>query len=203
MTRKSTTDMKKTRQCLLESGLQLLQEKGYNATGIQEITVSANIPKGSFYNYFTSKEDFAAEVIRYYSKINIAAWLKLLQTVSQEETSGKALAESFLYITEKYRCTEIKKGCLLGSLSAEISEASEECRIALKESIDRFKTVLSGYLLSAQRANLIRSDIPACKLADLIWDCWQGSLLRMKVEKSVEPVRQNLKTIFTNLLSLQ
>jgi TetR/AcrR family transcriptional repressor of nem operon len=32
---------------------------GFNGCGVQDITAAAEIPKGSFYNYFASKEDFA------------------------------------------------------------------------------------------------------------------------------------------------
>jgi len=42
--------------------------------------------------------------------------------------------------------------------------------------------------------------LPAQQLADLIWDCWQGSLLRMKIEKSVEPVNHDLELLFQHIL---
>ena len=44
---------------LLEKGIELLWSKGYNATSVNNIVKEANIPKGSFYFYFNSKEDFA------------------------------------------------------------------------------------------------------------------------------------------------
>lgn len=40
-------------------------EQGYHGTGLK-ILESVQIPKGSFYNYFSSKENFGAEVIQYY-----------------------------------------------------------------------------------------------------------------------------------------
>ena len=39
---------------------------GYHATGIKEITESIGIPKGSFYNHFTNKEEFGLEVVKMY-----------------------------------------------------------------------------------------------------------------------------------------
>ena len=42
---------------ILGRGLELILKKGYYGTGIQEIADSAGIPKGSFYNYFKSKEE--------------------------------------------------------------------------------------------------------------------------------------------------
>lgn len=200
MARKKTVDLEKTKQNLLEVGLSLFEQKGFNATGIQEIATLAAIPKGSFYNYFSSKENFGAAVIRYYTDINMKQWLNILHPAAGTEDSYQALNMAFLAITEKYRCAEIKKGCLLGTLAAEISEASEECRLALQQSVSEYQAVLAERLLAGQQAGQVRSDLSARHLADLVWDCWQGSLLRMKIEKSVEPVSNDLELLFHHLL---
>jgi len=42
-------------------------EQGYHGTGLQELVTKVGVPKGSFYNYFPSKEDFSAEVVRLYA----------------------------------------------------------------------------------------------------------------------------------------
>ena len=45
-----------TRQALLEAALPLFREKGYHATTVEEITEGADVAKGTFFNYFPSKE---------------------------------------------------------------------------------------------------------------------------------------------------
>ena len=180
--------------------MSLFEEKGFNATGIQEIATLAAIPKGSFYNYFSSKEEFGVAVIRYYTEINSKKWVNSLDAATEKEDSYQALSKVFLDITEKYKCAEIKKGCLLGNLAAEISEASEECRIALQQSVKEYKEILAKRLLIGQQLGKVRNDLPAQGLADLIWDCWQGSLLRMKIEKSAEPVSNNFELLFQHIL---
>ena len=52
-----------TKARLLEVGRCIFSEKGYNHTGIEAILQAAGVPKGSFYNYFASKEDFGLQVI--------------------------------------------------------------------------------------------------------------------------------------------
>ena len=54
------------REQIVEAGLKCLLEKGFNGVGVQEITSSAGVPKGSFYNHFESKEALGAEVIERY-----------------------------------------------------------------------------------------------------------------------------------------
>ncbi len=200
MARKKSADLEITKQNVLEAGLSLFEQKGFNATGIQEIAALADIPKGSFYNYFSSKEDFGVAVIRYYTDISIERWANILDTATRKEDYYKALHTAFLAIAEEYKCAEIKKGCLLGNLAAEISEASEECRTALQQSVNKYKSILAERLLVGQQMEKVRTDLPVQQLADLIWDCWQGSLLRMKIEKSAEPVNRDLELLFQHIL---
>jgi TetR/AcrR family transcriptional repressor of nem operon len=200
MARKKSADLEKTKQKILEVGLSLFEQKGYNATGIQEIATLADIPKGSFYNYFSSKEDFGVAIIHYYTDIKIKNWTTMLYKATATADSYKALSMTFLEFTEEYRCAEIKTGCLVGNFAAEISEASEECRLALYQSIGEFKAILGKRLLIGQQQGNVRSDLPASQLADLVWDCWQGSLLRMKIEKSVEPIINDLELLFHHML---
>src|ERR1700733_13016144 len=54
-----------TKIALLEAGIDIMVEKGYNNTGIQEVLSSLGVPKGSFYHYFESKESFALAIIQH------------------------------------------------------------------------------------------------------------------------------------------
>ena len=56
-----------TREKLIQSGILAIHTSGYGGTSIQSIVEMADVPKGSFYNFFPSKEAFAAEVIDAYS----------------------------------------------------------------------------------------------------------------------------------------
>ena len=56
------------REDIIEAGRSLMFANGYNHTGIKEITEKISIPKGSFYNHFSSKEEFGLEVVKEYMK---------------------------------------------------------------------------------------------------------------------------------------
>jgi TetR/AcrR family transcriptional repressor of nem operon len=48
-----------TREKILKAAGALFHEFGYNGTSVQDIVRKAEVPKGSFYNYFKSKEELA------------------------------------------------------------------------------------------------------------------------------------------------
>jgi TetR/AcrR family transcriptional repressor of nem operon len=55
-----------TRNDLIRSGLELLTQNGFLSTGVDAIVKNASVPKGSFYYYFKSKEEYAQTVLSAY-----------------------------------------------------------------------------------------------------------------------------------------
>ena len=173
---------------LLDEGVALLMRQGYHGTGLKEILDAVNIPKGSFYNYFGSKENFAAEVIVHY----ITPYLNQLNQYL-DESEGNAVAALNRYIEEsiaELERTDFKGGCLLGNLMGELSDTSDLCRIALQNALNDYRNVWEEGLRRGQKEKRIREDKSANEMADLWVNAWQGALLRMKIEQSTEPLTQ-------------
>ncbi len=184
------------RENLLNKGVGLLMKQGYHGTGLKEILDAVKIPKGSFYNYFGSKENFAAETIEHF----ILPYITQLQNyLAQSE--GNALGGLERYIKEsivELERTDFKGSCLLGNLIGELSDTSDTCRIALKTSLNRYRDVWELGFSCAQNEGAIRTDKSARELADIWVNAWQGALLRMKVEQSVAPLNQCYQELLLN-----
>lgn len=56
-----------TREKIITSGIQAIISKSYNAVGINEILAATGVPKGSFYHFFKSKEDFGVAVVEHFA----------------------------------------------------------------------------------------------------------------------------------------
>lgn len=179
---------RRKRKQLLDQGVNLLMLQGYHGTGLQEILDTVNVPKGSFYSYFSTKEDFCAEVIAHY----IQPFIEQLETHLQnpEQDALTALQKYFAELIAVVEQSHFKGGCLLGNLMGEIGDTSEICRLALKLAVERYRDILQQGLAKAQQQSTIRSDKSAQQMADLLTDAWQGALLRMKIEKSIEPLQR-------------
>ena len=184
------------RENLLNKGVGLLMKQGYHGTGLKEILDAVKIPKGSFYNYFGSKENFAAETIEHF----ILPYITQLQNyLAQSE--GNALGGLERYMKEsivELERTDSKGSCLLGNLIGELSDTSDTCRIALKTSLNRYRDVWELGFSCAQNEGAIRTDKSARELADIWVNAWQGALLRMKVEQSVAPLNQCYQELLLN-----
>lgn len=185
MVRRDTLEI---REKLLDHGVMLLMEQGYHGTGLQELVQSVGVPKGSFYNYFESKEAFSAEVVRHY----IDPFINKLELHLRKKgtTAEKALRGYFKELIEETKQKGFKGGCLLGNLIGEIGETEDLCQLALKEAVHRYRDKLKEVITQGQIEGSFRADLTATHMADVLVNFWQGALLRMKVERSTRPLKQ-------------
>ncbi|MBM4208263.1 MAG: TetR family transcriptional regulator [Gammaproteobacteria bacterium] len=173
---------------LLAQGVQLLMQQGYHGTGLKEILDAVQIPKGSFYNYFPSKESFAAEVIQHYIQPFLDQLQRHLNTPDTDALT--ALCNYFNELIAELEATQFKGGCLLGNLMGEIGDTSDLCQQSLRLAVDKYQRLLAVALKTAQTEGTVRLDKSADEMADLLLNTWQGALLRMKIEQSSAPLKQ-------------
>ncbi len=57
------------RQRLLDAALQVIREKGYHATSVDELCAGAGVTKGAFFHHFKSKEELAVAAADYWSEM--------------------------------------------------------------------------------------------------------------------------------------
>lgn len=166
----------------------MLMTQGYHGTGLKEILDTVRIPKGSFYNYFGSKEEFAAEAITHY----IEPFIRRLNAhLSNPESDGlNALQNYYRELIAEIERNGYKGGCLLGNLMGELGDTSEACRKALMTAVSRYCRLQENALIRAQRQGTVRTDLAAESMANLLLNSWQGALLRMKIEQSSQPLQE-------------
>ena len=72
-----------TRQHILDTSFELVLHKGFVGVGLQEILKACDVPKGSFYHYFASKEAFGCALLEQYIPIIKSVWNSFGSTVSK------------------------------------------------------------------------------------------------------------------------
>jgi TetR/AcrR family transcriptional regulator, transcriptional repressor for nem operon len=182
---------------LLRAGRELFSRQGYNATGIQQITDHAGVPKGSFYNHFESKEAFAVEIIARYEAYLQRSWETMIEAAPPQPMA--AIRYVFAQMIAYHERRTLQSGCLVGNFAAEIGLASEPCRVALLDAQLAWRERLAGMISRAQAQGDIRADVAPDALSGLAWDAWEGALLRVKLEGSVEPLRRSVDLILDHL----
>lgn len=176
------------REKILSEGIQLLLRQGYHGTGVKELLDTVGIPKGSFYSYFQSKEEFTAEAIAFYIKPFIDELTILLRVAESEQFS--ALKQYFHSQIKQLEASNFQTGCLLGDMMGEICSSSDSCRQALLTAINEYCAIIETALLAGQKNGTVRVDIHAQTLSMLLFNSWQGALLAMKLHHSITPLNE-------------
>ncbi len=182
-----------TKKRLLEAGLAMLLQQGYNDLGVQAVLDATSTPKGSFYHHFESKEDFALQVIDEYMK-GVHAGLDAC--LGDEARPPLDRIRRFFEMTQQHYRSEGYMGCLLGGLGQELSGVSDVFRRRIEKCFSRIAERMAVCLEEARR----RGDIPAesdpRQMADVLVDCWEGAALRSRLRRNPAPLTAMLDFYF-------
>lgn len=172
---------------IIRKGLKALYRKGYNATGVQEIAAAADIPKGSFYNYFKNKEDFAIEAMRLFTERELEMMHQILSNNDLPPLERiKALYQNKInYLSAR---GAFSLGCFLCNITVEMADVSETiAREATRCFKEEYAPLLSC-LKQAQAEGSIATSKDLDQLTSLIRNSWLGALVIMKANKSEAPL---------------
>lgn len=186
-----------TRDMLIRSGLEMLTGKGYSATGLDSVLKRAGIPKGSFYHYFKSKEDFCDEIIN-----NYAAYFahKLDKHLLFEKKAPLQRLSAFM--NDAIRGMELyqfRRGCLIGNLGQEIEVLPDNLREKLQLVFKDWQKRVSICLEQAKLSGQISKDVDCKQAAYLFWIGWEGAILRSRLERSSKALKAFKKYYLASL----
>lgn len=187
-----------SREAVLELGNHLFQRHGYHGTSLSMILDACDVSRGSFYNYFGGKESFAIEVIEHYQALEMDLWSEEFSRITG--THAEKLRTMLLRLVADYSDKKERIGCLLANLAGEMALASPDFRHAIHNAIQRVIDSIGEDMQACQLEGSVRNDLPPQALAHLIWDYWQGALLRMKVEDSREPLYEAISILWQHIL---
>jgi len=182
-----------TRERILFEGAKIVHLKGYHATGLQEILKASGVPKGSFYFYFKSKKDYGLQLIDYYTDGIVSRGRKLLERADLSPLEG--MQEHFRRILHHSAELGYKGGCPIGNLSQELGDTDDAFREKLSGAYQRLIELHALFLEEAQKQGEIASDLNTDEIAELIFNCYQGALIQMKVSRNTGAVEMIEKTI--------
>lgn len=188
-----------TRHHIIQTGAELIARQGFGATGINKVLDAAQVPKGSFYHYFRSKNDFGLAVIDAYA----AAYDQHLdQTLGNTAITPLNRLRAYLDLAgEEMTSCDYAKGCLIGNLGQELAAQSEDFRSRLNAVFSRWEQRFQACIIAAQQQGEVNATIDAEEAASLLLSGWQGALLRAKLARSEAPLQRFRSLLFENLLT--
>lgn len=185
--------MHATKQHLLEAGLKMLLERGYNDLGVQALLEATHTPKGSFYHHFASKEDFALQVVDLYM---VEVHQALAAFLSNTDVAPLARVRGFFEaVREKYRA-DGHLGCMLGGVGQELSGVSENFAKKIDACFNSIGDQIAVCLVEAQAKGDLPKHADPRRMAKVLVNCWEGAALRSRLQRRADPLDEMLDFYF-------
>lgn len=184
-----------TREHLLATGEQLCMQRGFTGMGLSELLKTAQVPKGSFYHYFRSKEAFGVAMLeRHYACYH--------QRLTAHFTCGPGNHRDRLLAwyqeTLKQFCQQgAISGCLTVKLSAEVCDLSEDMRSTMDKGAQEIMALLARALEDGRNSHCLHFTGQPLPQAQVLYALWLGANLQAKISRSAAPLENALAHVKT------
>lgn len=184
---------------LMDAVAELIWTGSYGSTTIDQICEKAGVKKGSFYYFFDSKSELAAEALD-------AGWRsKRVELDSIFSPMVPPLERLRKYCEFSYRSQrDIKEkfgrvlGCPQFALGAEVCTQEDRLRTKIQEILDYKRKYLESAIRDAHAAGVIQAPDSAEK-ARMILAYYEGLLTQARIQNDVEVLRDTIRGVFAIL----
>src|SRR5579872_1201379 len=157
-----------TKERILDAAEEIMLQKSFHSVGLNEILTAVKVPKGSFYHYFQSKEQFGVELLKHYVADASAYKRKALLTTELSEDPFDRLMAYFDLNIAKLMENGCQCSCLVAKLATEVATFSDDMREVLAEGVREWTGFVRQVLIEGQAKGVIRQGIDPATTALLI-----------------------------------
>jgi AcrR family transcriptional regulator len=162
-----------TRERLFVAAVQLFAEKGFAETTVEDITNAADVGKGTFFNYFPSKE----HILIAFSDMQLG---KLERFVETARNGREPMRSFFQTMSQQMTSEPAKKPDVMRAL-LQANLSSSTVRNLMRERNARGENLLSQLVQIGQERSEFRRDVSALEIARVFRQLTFGTLLLWSV----------------------
>ena len=158
--------------------------------GLSELLKTAEVPKGSFYHYFRSKEAFGVAMLeRHFAGYH----QRLANHFAAGAGNYRDRILAYYQETLNQFCQQgIISGCLTVKLSAEVCDLSEDMRTAMDNGARKIMSILAQALDKGRDEQCLTFTGEPLQQAQILYALWLGANLQAKISRSATPLENAL-----------
>ena len=166
---------------ILDTAQRIVGAKGFASVGLNQILGAAGIPKGSFYYYFASKEAFGKDLLEHYFEKDLRQIDAFLSEPGR--TARDRLIAYWRFFRANQERDDANGKCLAVKLGAEVSDMSEDMRLALKVGTAAVVARLSRVLKEGVADGSIAIAGSPSATAQTLYQLWMGASVISKISR--------------------
>ncbi|MEK0448976.1 MAG: hypothetical protein RL088_1244 [Verrucomicrobiota bacterium] len=188
-----------TKERILDAAEGLMLEKSFHSLGLTEILAAVNVPKGSFYHHFESKEQFGIELLRHY----MARAYEHKRTWLQDRSQFPDALERLVRYLEAGMAKFVENGCrpicLVVKLCGEVATFSDGMREELAAGFAQWDKLSADVIREGQKQGSIAKSLGVQEAVTVIGSLWLGAMLQAQVMRNVSPMREAVAFLRSHL----
>lgn len=192
--------MNAKREQIIEIAASIVHSKGYESTSINDILHAAQIGKGQFYHYFSSKEEMGLAIVDHcFEKWNHRVIKNILESEKEPKVKINLMLECAVQLHEN---NGSKCGCFFGNLVIELSEHNEAFREKLNGVFELWINHLKTILDEIMEHEDLPIKVDSHTLAQVIVSMMEGGILLMKNRQDIQ-VLVNVANVIKKMVNIQ
>lgn len=166
---------------IIDAAIRLFRQKGYSASGLNDIVAASAAPKGSVYHYFPDgKASIAAAAVETAGQRVVAT---LLDIASNHANTGEMLKAHAALLGSWLKQSDYRDGCPITTVLLELAPQDRNVTVAGKNAFAARNNLLTERLMAEGWA----AD-EAVRMAQLSTCAMQGALVQARIERSPKPL---------------
>ncbi len=176
-----SNNKKHSKQDIIDVGVALFWKQGYNATGLSDIIEAAHIPKGTFYNFFANKIDFAVQAVDRYSTEAITQHVRPYLTDATIASPKQRILNFYAHMADVYG----GRGCLWIQMTNELGGIDATLDAMLVQKKSEIIALLTDAITAGVAAGEIASiSLQPSQRASLLVAQFDGILSQAKIGRA-------------------
>jgi TetR/AcrR family transcriptional repressor of nem operon len=167
------------RERIVRGAARLFLTRSYDGVSVDELCAAADVRKGSFYYYFSSKPELAAAVIDFHIDALIARMAEVRAGTPIERLHGLADVTGEIQTRYQERFGRIV-GCPFGNLAAELSTIDDLVRSRIAAAFQRWEDQIAIVCREVDAVGGLRPGLDPDRLAHTLLAQIQGQILLAK-----------------------
>jgi len=180
-----------TKERLLQMATNLMWQKGFGATSVNDLLQATGIKKGTLYYYFPGKNDLGLAVLERVRTMFFTA----VDAAFADTSPFQGLCNFFDFALELQRSKCFVGGCLFGNIALEMSDNDSGYMTLTKEIFQDWSGRIEEVVRRGQQTGEIRTDIAAAIQAQMIVATLEGGIMLSRLGKNEQPLRNCLELL--------
>ena len=180
-----------TREKIIEVTTELVNQKGIEATSVNDILNAIGLKKGSLYFHFPNKESIIFAVLEKAKN----EFIEFLNDSLKGNSPDKCLNNFFDKVYGKHEKKGFVGGCIFGNVTLEMSDKNNKYAKFVQNVFDEWIDKLKEIIEEGQKKGKISKIFPPDSFAQFIVATIEGGIMQSRLKKEGKPLKECLDNL--------